>query len=521
MKVISPYAMREADRKAIEEFKVPGVVLMENAGREVAVAVKRIWNLDKKRSSNKVAIFCGKGNNGGDGFVAARHLANMGFDARVILLADPGEIKGDAAVNLKILFKMGLKTITVKCEDDLPGAASFCDGAFAVVDALFGTGLKGEVRGLARRAIELINSVNSHVIAVDIPSGICGETGKVLGAAVKAEETVTMALPKMGLVLYPGAAYVGKLTIADIGMPLEVIKSVKNEGELVDRETIAGFFKPVPPDAHKGTFGRVFILAGSRGMTGAAALSALAASRSGAGLVTLGVPEGLNDILEVKVTEVMTKPLPETPEKSFSMQALTEALDFAGKCDAVALGPGISTVEETKEFIKRFLLDCPVPVVVDADGLNALAGKPEIIAKVPAPVVITPHLGEMARLLSTSAELIQENRVKTAKNAAEQFKCTVLLKGARTLIAAPAGRLWINTSGNPGMATGGSGDVLTGMIAAFLARGMEPYEAAVAGAYIHGRAGDLAARVKGEVAMIAGDIIDFLPVAFKEIQMAT
>ncbi|HHW02428.1 MAG TPA: NAD(P)H-hydrate dehydratase [Thermoanaerobacterales bacterium] len=519
MKVVSPSAIRELDRKAIEDMKVPGIVLMENAGREVALAVKRLLDEEPVKKSRKVALFCGKGNNGGDGFVAARHLTNMGFEPVVFLAAEPEEIKGDAAVNYRIIMNMGISTAIIRNGKDLDEARKYCRDAAVLVDALFGTGLKGEVRGVGRQMIELMNSLDVPVISVDIPSGISGETGKVLGVAVKAKRTVTMALPKTGLVLYPGAAYAGKIVVADIGMPVSILKSAEACAELLDMNSVAGLFKPYPPDAHKGTFGRVFILAGSAGMTGAAALCGMAAARSGAGLVTLGIPASLNDIMEVKVTEVMTLPLPETPERSISVKALEKALEFASGCDAVAVGPGLSRQDEARDFIRQFVAACPVPMVIDADGLNALAEEPEILAGLKVPAVITPHPGEMARLLSTDAGAVQEERMGTVRKAANRFRCVALLKGARTLIATPEGDLWINPTGNPGMATGGSGDVLTGMIAAFMARGMKPQDAALAGAYLHGMAGDLAAAVRGELSMIAGDLIDFLPETFLKLEV--
>lgn len=522
MKVVCPATMREMDRKAIEDMGIPGIALMENAGREVALAVKRMYDAAVKtgppdKFSRKVALFCGKGNNGGDGFVAARHLAGMGFRPMVFLVADVDEIKGDAAINYRIILNMKIPVYTVENDKDLAKSRLLCLNAGIIVDALFGTGLRGEVSGISRQVIELINEMDIPVAAVDIPSGISGETAKVLGAAVKAQETVTMGLPKMGLALFPGAAYAGKITVAGIGMPASIIDDARAEAEILEKDLIRSFFKPYPPDAHKGTFGRVFILAGSIGFTGAAALAGTAAARSGAGLVTLGIPESLNDILEVKLTEVMTLPLPETPGRSLSIKALDRAMEFCSHCDAVAIGPGLSQQEETQDFIRQFAAACPAPMAIDADGLNALAGKPDIIASFKAPVVITPHPGEMARLLNTTADVVQQDRPGSAHQAAKRFNCTVLLKGARTLIAAPGGGLWINPTGNPGMATGGSGDVLTGMIAAFLSRGMAPAEAAAAGAYLHGLSGDLAAAAKGELSLIAGDIINYLPEAFKEL----
>lgn len=519
MKVVSPSTMRQMDKIAIEEFKIPGVILMENAGIKVAQAVKNMWKAAKNGVSRKVVFFCGKGNNGGDGFVAARHLVNMGFEASVFIIADPDSITGDAAINLEIIKNLDIAIKVIKEEADLGEAKDLAKGAFVLVDAIFGTGLKGQVRGIAKSVIEIINQLEIPVISVDIPSGICGSTGKVLGAAVKAHQTVTLALPKTGLLLYPGAEYVGELITADISMPTKLVKSIDAEAELLDAEWVRQCFKAFPADAHKGTFGRVFIIAGSVGMTGAAALAATAAVRSGAGLVTIGIPEGLNDILEVKVTEAMTLPLPETPSGSLGKRAKEKSLDFAGKCDAVVLGPGLSTNPETVEFVRGFIAECSVPMIVDADGLNALAEYPDIFKEAKAPIVITPHPGEMARLLSTSVSDVQEDRIWAVKTAAKKFGCTAVLKGARSLIATTDGKLIINPTGNAGMATGGSGDVLAGMIGAFLARGMKPYEAAAAGIYLHGLAGDLAAKKQGQICLAASDIIDFLPKAFKKMKV--
>lgn len=469
----------------------------------------------KKGDNKKVTIICGKGNNGGDGFVIARHLINNGFDVRVVLLASPEEVKGDAKVNLDILTNINADIKYILREADIKDISNFCCESFIIVDAIFGTGLRGNVRGLAFEVISAINEVKVPKLAVDIPSGICGNTGKILGDAIKAHWTVTMALPKIGLTLYPGAEYVGKLIVGDIGMPNQVKNEAISAGELVEGKDVAYFFESYPQDAHKGTFGRVFVIAGSSGMSGAAYLAGKAAIRSGAGLVTVGTPISIQDILATKSTEIMTLGLRETKKRTLSIDALDEALDFAGKCDSVAIGPGLSQEKDTQRFVLGFIKRCKTPMVIDADALNALAGGLKLIENAKAPVIITPHPGEMARLLSTSLQEVQENRVKFAKLAAKKFLCTVVLKGAATLTATADNELFINSTGNPGMATGGSGDVLTGIIAALLARGLKSWQAAVAGVYIHGLAGDLAAKNTGEISLTAGDLIDFLPEAFR------
>ncbi|MDD4568893.1 MAG: NAD(P)H-hydrate dehydratase [Tepidanaerobacteraceae bacterium] len=518
MKIVSPSTMSEMDRTAIENYKIPGVILMENAGREVALAVKNMLAEEKVQILTKrIVLFCGKGNNGGDGFVAARHLANMGFDIKVLIVADPGQITGDALTNLEIIKNMGLCIEVIDDEQKLDKARNLAEDALVLVDALFGTGLRGEVKGLALQVIKLINVLQIPVLAVDIPSGICGETGKVLGDAVRSQHTVTMALPKIGLSLYPGLEYAGDLTVADIGMPIDILQTANTDIELLDTEHISRCFKIYPFDAHKGTFGRVFIIAGSCGMTGAAALSGIASVKSGAGLVTIGIPESLNDIVEVKVTEAMTMPLAETATRCISSRALDKALEFSNKCSAVVIGPGLSVEKETKQFVQKFVKTCESPLIIDADGLNTLAECPEVLNKAQGPIIITPHPGELGRLLSTSSLKIQEDRLLAVKTAAKRFNCICVLKGARTLIATPEGKLWINPTGNPGMATGGSGDVLSGMIGAFLARGMKPSEAATAGVYLHGLAGDIAVEQRGQMCLTAQDIINFLPESVKEI----
>jgi hydroxyethylthiazole kinase-like uncharacterized protein yjeF len=308
----------------------------------------------------------------------------------------------------------------------------------------------------------------------------------------------------------------GKIIVADISMPEQVKKEAEEEAELIDRRLLSQIYKPYPQDAHKGTFGRTLIIAGSKGMTGACALAGKAAARCGAGLVTIGIPESLNDILASKVTEVMTLPLEEN-FTSISEKALDKALEFSLNCDAVAIGPGLSQNPETKSFVRSFVRRCRKPLVIDADGLNALAEDIAAFKDAQCPIIITPHPGEMARLLSTTIEDIQANRVKSVKMAAEKFSSVAVLKGASTLLATKEGKLFINPTGNPGMATGGSGDVLTGIIVGFLARGFLPKEAAISAIYVHGLAGDLAAQKFGEISMLAGDIIDFIPKAIKTI----
>jgi ADP-dependent NAD(P)H-hydrate dehydratase / NAD(P)H-hydrate epimerase len=503
VKLATAEQMRRIDAAAMDKYAIPGMVLMENAGRQVAAAVEA-W-LEAEPGA-RVLVICGKGNNGGDGFVAARHLQNRGANVQVTLLCDAGELGGDAAANCQIAQAMG-----VPMDEDADGAAVRVRTARAdiIVDAILGTGISGEVRGVAREAIEAISQSPARVVAVDIPSGIHADTGEVLGAAVKAETTVTFGLPKLGQVLHPGAGYCGELRVVDISLPRRLLSSDSLLANLVTAELATAMLPPRRPDMHKGDAGHVLVLAGSAGMTGAAALCATAAARAGAGLVTVGCPASLQDILASKCTETMTLGLPETEARSLSARAAGQALEFAGRCEAVALGPGLSQHPETAELVRAVVSGTQASLVVDADALNCLGGATELLAGRQGATVITPHPGELARLLGTGIGAIQADRVRSARRAAQGMDCVVVLKGAATVVAEPGGEVWINGTGNHGMASGGMGDVLTGVVAAFLAGGCGPVEAAVAGVYFHGLAADEAAR-EGARGLLAGDVVEAL-----------
>lgn len=521
MRAVTALEMNKIDSAAINEFGIPGVVLMENAGLRVVDVAARVM---EGACGKRVVVLAGKGNNGGDGFVAARHLYNMGARVKVFLFSDPSSITGDARINLDIWQKLGGEIYAVvkeksgsKIDDTLRNTLLQAD---LVVDAIFGTGFKGAARGVVAEVIKFVNECGQPVVAVDIPSGLEADTGKVAGPCVKAVHTVTFGLPKIGLLVEPGATYAGQLTVADISIPRAAVDSVAKSFDrhkyLLTKDLVSGWFAPRPREAHKGDFGRVFVLAGSPGMTGAAYLSAHGTLLGGAGLVTLGIPRSLNLVLETKLTEVMTLPLPETERGTISMDAVDILLDSLKRSDVLVMGPGLSMDAETCELVRQLLLQVTVPCVVDADAINALAGHLDVLQKAKGQVVITPHPGEMGRLLKISAGEVQANRVDCVCRAAEEWNSTVLLKGARTLIAT-RDLLYINPTGNPGMATGGSGDVLSGLIAAFVAQGLAVPQAAAAGAYIHGAAGDMAADQKGYTALIAGDILRYLPEVLRKI----
>jgi NAD(P)H-hydrate epimerase len=367
------------------------------------------------------------------------------------------------------------------------------------------------------RIVEVLNGSGKPIVAVDIPSGLEADTGKANGPCIRATHTVTFALPKLGLILEPGADYAGELHVADISIPTVLIEKEAPQRYLITADMVKEWLPPRPSAAHKGDFGRVMVVAGSRGMTGAACLVGEAALRAGAGLVTVAVPESLHDIMESKLTEVMTVPLPDTGKGSLSRDARQKILSLLENANVLAIGPGLSTVPEVVTMLRELLPSVRIPCVIDADGLNALAGEVDVLRKIQAPVVITPHPGEMARLMGVTIREIQEDRLSVAGKAATTWNEVSLLKGARTVVAAPNGAIYINPTGNPGMATGGSGDVLTGVVAALIAQGLGPAQAASAGAYIHGLAGDIGAGIKGMIGLTAGDILLNLPAAIMNI----
>jgi hydroxyethylthiazole kinase-like uncharacterized protein yjeF len=515
LSVTNAAQMREMDRRTMEEFGVPSIVLMENAAlRVVEIIAERYGPLHGKR----IAVVCGKGNNGGDGLAIARHLATRyGADISVWLAADPSVLTGDAAANYRMAKAFGLQFGLSDVPRPGEGAADL------IVDALLGTGIRGGVTGELAMYVNGINDAGCPVISVDVPSGLDADTGKVEGACVKAAITVTFALPKFGLLVYPGAEYVGELIVADLGMPREVMQT---SGSQVFQTQAADVARWLPArvngrDSNKGQFGHVTVFAGSTGFVGAPTLAADAAARTGAGLVTLAVPEGLQNAVMVRVSPVvMTKGLPQTSAGTFAREAVEAALQIAIKGTAAALGPGLGGPEneDTRAFVREFVVRCPVPLVIDADALNCLSLELDhgisILQARSAATVLTPHPGEMGRLLGTDTKTVQAERRAAVEQAAHDYGCIVLLKGVRTLIAAPDGRLAINTTSNPGMATGGAGDTLTGIIGALLAGKLKDWEAATAGAYLHGLAGDLRAAAQGGPAgLIATDIIDCLPTA--------
>jgi hydroxyethylthiazole kinase-like uncharacterized protein yjeF len=418
LKIVTADEMREIDRNAIEVVGIPGVVLMENAGRAVADTVK---NLLEHVASPRVCIFAGKGNNGGDGFVVARHLANSQFRVKTFLLGEIGQIQGDAKINLDILMGMGMEVEELNA-DGLPTARVAMSMSDLVIDAVFGTGFKGEVEGYVSHVIDTVNESGRPVVAVDVPSGLDSTTGRVSSSCVKATHTVTFGLPKVGLLLYPGAAYAGELVVADIGLPRSLLVDDGLKLNLSTADKISNWIPVRDQDSHKGTFGKALVIAGSPNMSGAAALTGTAALKAGAGLVTLGVPISLHSVMNSKLTEVMTRGLPETESGSISLQAQPLLDGVTRGADALAIGPGLSTHSETAQLVRNMVMTTSVPTVVDADGINAIAQDPGTLKAAKAPIVLTPHPGEMARLTGLP---IQE--VKRDSHRSHTVSCMVVL----------------------------------------------------------------------------------------------
>jgi len=522
-KVVTAAQMSALDRRATEEYGIPSLLLMENAGRAVfEVARELLESLWGKR----VLVVCGQGNNGGDGFVVARHLHNAVAAVTIAYFGDRQKAKGSALTNIEIAEKMGLEVVHNPGDDFWPQHYRKCD---LVVDALLGTGAKGDVREPLNGALLGMGMCaglsSAPLLAVDIPSGIDADTGAKLGnAQLRADVTVTFALPKIGLLTRDGIDSVGELVIADIGIPRRALVDNDAQTYLINRAQVS---MATPPcvgvtarrrsGSHKANYGHLAIVAGSVGMTGAATLAAEGALRIGTGLVTLAVPESLNDIMEVKVTEAMTIPVPQGRARAFGMASLERVLEIIDGRDAAVIGPGFGRDDDTIEFTLELIKGLNRPAIVDADALYAISKELSALKKCEAPLVITPHPGEMATLLGTTAAEVQSNRLETARAFAKEHGVTVVLKGAGTVVAEPGGDAYINTTGTPGMATGGVGDVLSGMIGGLLAQKVEPGGAACASVYLHGRAGEIAADALGEAAMIASDVADAIGEAIQEV----
>lgn len=511
--VVTAQEMQWCDRTAIRTFGIPGLVLMENAGRGSVQCLEERFGPCRQKT---ILVVCGKGNNGGDGFVVARHLLSKGARVIVLLLASPRQMKGDAKRNFIILKKLQgshsgqlvIRPFAPKTLRDLPPI-------HCAVDAIFGTGFSGKVTGIAKRGIDWLNGQKFPVLSLDIPSGVHGSTGVVTNTAVRATITATFGLIKTGLLCNEGRDRAGAVVLVDIGIPPAVSNAPVLQSKLVMAGDVQSVLPHRPSSVHKYTVGKVFVLAGSRGYTGAAALAASAALRAGAGAVLLGTPDAVYPILARKLTEPIVFPVPSTAEGTVALSALEIISEKIRWADVVVLGPGLSLNRETQVLLRELIIHATGKLVLDADALAAVTSVGlSTLKKVKAKMVLTPHAGEASRLLGVSSKRIERERFDSARSGAQQGGVTFVLKGAPTVTGIPDGRTYVNTTGNPGMATVGSGDVLCGLIAGLWAQGMGQESAAYAGVYVHGLAGDLAAQKLGARSIVAQDLLEFLPASF-------
>lgn len=507
MRVVTAAEIAELDRRATEQFGIPVEQLMEAAGTRVAQAAVEMLGA----STGPVVVLVGRGNNGGDGLVAVRHLAARGIRVTAVLAAEASAFTGPAAHHLDVAREAGVGIYEGPPTQDEP-----LRSAALIIDALFGTGFRGPARGASAALIEAANASAVPILAVDIPSGLNADSGAPDGPAIRAAATITMGLPKVGLVLFPGAEFAGALTVGDIGYPPDLVADPALRTHLVTAEMVRERLPPRAADSHKGTYGRVLVVAGSVGFTGAAVLAALGALRTGAGLVTVGVPRAIYPVVAAHLIEAMPTPL-DDDQGMVAKGALPRVAELAARSDVVAAGPGLSTGAGVRAVIEG-LLNAGKPLVLDADGLNALAGEPEVLRGTSAPVVITPHPGELSRLLGMPVQTILADRLGAAREAADRTRAVVVLKSAATAVATPDGDAYIVRRGNAGMATGGMGDVLTGAIASLIGQGVSPVEAAWCGAYLHGLAADLLAEQRGMIGMLASEVAHHLPQAIARVR---
>lgn len=516
--VASTEEIKKCDSYAIEKLGIPGILLMENASQGVISSISIKYG---SVVGKKVFVFCGGGNNGGDGLAVARKLFAMNANVYVFLLVEPEKFRGDTKTNYEIALRIQsqkgendvFEIITLKNVNQLNKYPK----PDLIIDAIFGTGFKGKVEGLFYDVISWINSQRVYTVSIDIPSGLNGDTGEIEGIAVRADLTPTMGLAKRGLMLNWGKILPGKIYIVDIGIPSYVYHKFGIKTYYVELADVKKRIPFRPFNVHKYNCGKIFAIVGSPGLTGAATMSTLSAMKVGAGAVIAGVPESLCPILETKLTEVMKLPLPETNEHTIGWNALDLIEEYIDWADVLIIGPGLSKNYETKQVVLNIIKKLNKRAVIDADGLNALVGNLNILKSLNTEIVLTPHSGEFSRLTDLPVSKIERERIDVARNFAVEYKVVLVLKGDTTVIASPDGDVFINPTGNPGMATAGSGDVLTGMIAGFMGQGLSAVDAAICGVYLHGLAGDLARDKIGELPMMAMDILNMIPEALQKV----
>lgn len=513
MKVLNREEMLAFEEKACESYHLTRRLLMENAGRSLFDIVKPMTSDD-----NKVVIIAGRGNNGGDAFVLARQLYNNRIDFELFIIGDVEKIQGEAYLNYDLLKKLKMKVHHINEKYDIKELKSRIHKKDIIVDGLLGLGISGPVKDLESAVIQAINMMNNYVLSIDLPSGVHGDTSHVNNIAVHANKTVTMGLPKIGNILYPGAAYNGSLVIGDIGITKDIANEITGSHYLITKDWAKQYMPKRIENSHKGTYGKASIIAGSRGMSGAAILTALAALKSGIGGVELYIPESIDLIISTKVAEIITHPLKETQKGMMNIGSIGEIISGIQNGNVVAIGPGCGNSNEIFELINQMLEQVDLPMIIDADGLNALAKDIDILKKRQSKVILTPHIGEMARLIDRPKEEVIQNQIEIAKTFAKKYDIILVLKSARTIIALPNGDIYINTNGNSGMSTAGTGDILTGVITALVAQGIKAEIAAILGVYIHGYSGDIMVEQTGASGMIAEDIIRGISEVFKALE---
>lgn len=506
MKVVTSNEMKEIDSITINKIGIPSFVLMERAGLAVVKKIKEL-SIENK----KIIVIAGNGNNGGDGIVVARNLKNDGWDVKTFLFNEPEKLKEDALNQYKIALNYGIKFENIKIF--LNQSAHLRKEYNLLVDAIFGTGLTKDITDIYKDTIDLINKSNFKVISIDIPSGISSDNGQIMGTAIKADYTITFGLPKRGHFLYPGFLNTGVLFIENIGFPEYLLNSDKLKVELLEKNYIRSIIPERPKYSHKNTYGHVLIIAGSEGKTGACLMSAKACLKAGAGLVTIGIPESLKYIYQSRVTEEMTLILPDKGNGTLSYKAKDRIIEFSEeKADLIAIGPGLGINSDITKVVKNIIRMSKKPIIIDADGINSLKGHTDIFYEKKSDIIITPHPGEMMRLANIeSKDIIEKNRIEFAQSFSTKYRIFLVLKGVPTIIATPEGHVYINPTGNPGMASAGTGDVLTGIISGLLAQNKSPLQSCLLGVYIHGLAGDIASKSIGQISLTASDIIDNIP----------
>lgn len=508
--------MRKADEISIKDYSIPGIVLMENAASGVINEIDREIKCGSLPQTGIATIVCGTGNNGGDGFAVARHLKSKGWLPEVFICGDDKKISGDALTNLEIIKKLEVPIFLLEEEgtDDLNDMLS---KSHIVIDAILGTGFKGKLKPYIELIVDIINNQSTYTISIDSPTGLNSDTGFAESSCITADKTVTLGLPKIGLVINDGPSYCGELVVEGLSIPEKVYDIIGISRCLTDKSFVGDFIKSRNHNSHKGTYGRVFVVAGSKGMAGAGLLSSNAALRTGAGIVELAVPMCLFNMVSGKVPELITKELREDINGCICSESSESIIKGAMNASVLLMGPGLGLSEGVGDAVFDAIRTYENPIIIDADGLNNLSRNPSILLERVGETIVTPHPGEMARLMGVSTKEVQQDRLDLAERFALEYKVIVVLKGFRTIIATPWGKTWINPTGNPGMATAGSGDVLSGIIAGFIAQGLKAFEAAVCGTFIHGVSGDKAAENLGQWGMTAADIIRFIPHTIKDI----